>query len=89
MWYDYLEGVKLTRENAGDLAKWVGGEVHETRTDGKQTPMVSVPTNRGDILIRLGDWVTRDKEGRPRVLRIKQVNIKDLTKSKSGLHSVK
>lgn len=84
MWYDSLEGVQFTKDNGKDLAKWVGGELQDvstnTRTDNvnisKATTVITIMTTRGELLLRQGDWVTKDREGRFRIVRINKVDLK-------------
>lgn len=84
MWYDSLEGVQFTKDNGKDVAKWVGGELQDVsvnnRTDNvnvaKSTALITVVTNRGEILLRVGDWITKDKEGRFRIIRINKLDLK-------------
>lgn len=73
MWYDSLEGVQFTKDNGKDLAKWVGGELQEI---SQGSPVITIMTTRGELLLRQGDWVTKDREGRFRIVRINKVDLK-------------
>lgn len=81
MWYDSLEGVQFNQKNGPDVAKWVGGQLQDlSRTDAKEVKsgnVITVTTARGEILIREGDWVTKDREGRFRVVRLHEIDIRN------------
>lgn len=76
MWFDDLKGYQFNKKNAEKIAKWIDGVVHHT--DGGT--FVMVPTSRGDMMVREGDWVAKDARGQTRLVRITEP---DISKDKS------
>lgn len=75
MWYDELSGVKLTKNNAKQVAQWIEGECHLVEENGNQLIFVIAKTSRGDIMVREGDWIAKDADERFRIVRIKSMDI--------------
>ena len=79
MWFDNVEGVKVTPQNAAKIAKWIGGNLEEVYDkDGERVVFIVATTNRGDVIIRVGDWVGRDKNTnttRFRIMRLTEVEL--------------
>ena len=69
VWFDDLRGIQLDSENAEKVAKWIGPNASATRSDDGQR-MVIIRTNRGDLIMHLGDYITRDSENRLKIVRI-------------------
>lgn len=96
MWYDSLEGVQFDKNNGKDLAKWCGGQLQEVvqmvkmknpkptdLVETANTHVITVQTARGEIMIRQGDWVAKDAEGRFRIVRLNKVDLgKELNRPK-------
>lgn len=68
VWFDNLKGIKVTKNNTSDVAKWVGPNAKTIRIDN--VPRIVLATNRGDLLLEIGDFVTIDVEGHFKVIRI-------------------
>ena len=82
MWYDSLEGVQFDKNNGRDLASWCGGELIMLTPSTKES-VITVTTARGEILIRQGDWVAKDAEGRFRIVRLNPLDLgKELNRPK-------
>jgi len=73
MWFDRMKGVQLTKTNGPKVAKWIGGRFHEMQN--KEEDFITVETNRGDVLVRIGDWVAQDPDGKFRIVRLESINI--------------
>jgi len=59
-----VEAVQLIPENAGDVARWVGGRVESEAKASDPTDVstnVLVPTLRGALRVSMGQYVLRDK----------------------------
>lgn len=72
MWYDQIEGVQLDNDNAEKVAEWIKGSAFTTTGGDK---VVTVKTERGEILLRKGDWIACDRNGRFRMIRIKETTV--------------
>lgn len=71
MWFDDLKGFQFSKKNAAKIAKWIDGVVHSTDNG----VFVMVPTSRGDMMVREGDWVAKDARGQTRLVRITEPDI--------------
>lgn len=73
VWFDELRGIRLTEDNADKVAKWIGPNAHPmeiTGSTGKDIQGVRVETNRGELLLWPGDYATRDRDDRIKIVRI-------------------
>lgn len=72
VWFDELRGIRLTDDNADKVAEWIGPNAHvmETKKTDSQVNIVRVETNRGELLMWPGDYATRDRDGRIKIVRI-------------------
>ena len=73
VWFDELRGIRLTEDNADKVAKWIGPNAHPmeiTGSSGKDIQGVRVETNRGELLLWPGDYATRDRDDRIKIVRI-------------------
>lgn len=68
VWVDEIEGAPLNANTADDIAKWIGGSVI---ANGQA--FVSMPTPRGELLVREGDFVGKDQNGKWHLVRLKEV----------------
>lgn len=68
VWFDKLKAVRVSATNASRVAEWIGGEVVPNGDGG--SPLILLPTTRGDIAVKYGDYVAKDAEGRYRVVRV-------------------
>lgn len=78
MWYDELKGVQMNKTNARDIAEWVEGEYHVLDTGGQSSVVVIAKTARGDTLIREGDWVVIDVDERFRIVRLRELDLREV-----------
>lgn len=72
VWFDDLKGIKLNENNAAQVAKWIGPNAHMVKVDDKN--LVRVETNRGDVIMAIGDFITRDADNRFKIVRITETN---------------
>ena len=70
VWVDEIKGATLNAKNADSIAYWVGGSV---LTNGQ--PFVSMPTPRGELLVREGDFVGKDQRDNWHLVRLQEVTI--------------
>lgn len=73
VWFDELRGIRLTEFNAQKVADWIGPNAHAmeiTNSSGKDVQGVRVETNRGELLLWPGDYATRDRDDRIKIVRI-------------------
>lgn len=72
VWFDELRGIRLNGDNAEKVADWIGPNAHimETKKGDTQVKLVRVETNRGELLMWPGDYATRDRDGRIKIVRI-------------------
>lgn len=73
VWFDDLVGVALTDSNAAEVAKWIGPNARVSEVDG--VDIVSISTNRGDVLLRIGDYITIDDSRRFKIVRIADADL--------------
>lgn len=73
VWYDNLKGVQLDHDNAQAVAKWVGANASVSRIDGVNK--VIITTNRGDIILEVGDYITIDADKRFKIVRIAEADL--------------
>jgi|LSQX01.3.fsa_nt_gb hypothetical protein len=73
VWFDDLVGVALTDSNADEVAKWIGPNARKSKVDGAD--IVSISTNRGDVLLRVGDYITIDDSRRFKIVRIADADL--------------
>ena len=73
VWFDDLIGVALTESNADEVAKWIGPNASKSEVDG--VDIVSISTNRGDVLLRVGDYITIDDSRRFKIVRIADADL--------------
>lgn len=73
VWFDDLVGVALTDSNADEVAKWIGPNARKSEVDGVH--IVSISTNRGDVLLRIGDYITIDDSRRFKIVRIAEADL--------------
>lgn len=74
VWYDNLKGVQLDPDNAGVVAKWIGANASVSRID--DVNKVIITTNRGDIILEIGDYITIDSDKRFKIVRIAEADLK-------------
>lgn len=72
VWFDELKGIRLNHENADKVAEWIGPNAHvmETYKNENAVKAIRVETNRGELLMWPGDYATRDRDGRIKIVRI-------------------
>lgn len=72
VWFDELRGIRLNGDNAEKVADWIGPNAHvmESKKGDSQVKLVRVETNRGELLMWPGDYATRDRDGRIKIVRI-------------------
>lgn len=73
VWFDELRGIRLTESNAHKVAEWIGPNAHTmeiTNSSGEDVQGVRVETNRGELLLWPGDYATRDRDDRIKIVRI-------------------
>lgn len=81
MWFDNLKGYLFEDdESAKKIAKWVKGEIVRT----EEEVFILVPTPRGELIVREGDWVAEDPRGQIRLVRIAEIEEKDHKPEKVG-----
>lgn len=71
VWVDNITGLQMNKDNATKIANLVNGEV--IRGSGHD-PVVGMPTPRGEMIIRPGDWVGTDQTGRWHLVRCTERN---------------
>lgn len=81
VWYDNLKGVKLDKTNAADVAKWIGTNARVVAQEGVN--LVCIATNRGDVIMAIGDYITIDADKRFKIVRISDADL-----SKRAISSV-
>lgn len=82
VWVDEIEGLQLTENNVDELADMVKGSVI---FNGK--PFVTIPTPRGELLVREGDFVGKDQRGNWHIVRLRDTSKDEIDKGekkKSG-----
>lgn len=79
VWVDEIEGLPLTEGNADEIARMVKGSVI---FNGK--PFATIPTPRGELLVREGDFVGKDQRGNWHIVRLR-----DTSKGGSGKNADK
>ena len=57
IWYDRLDGIQVTRDNAKSIADNLGGEILR-HLDNRL--IIVVPTSRGRVMLNEGDWITKE-----------------------------
>lgn len=73
VWFDELRGIRLTEDNSDKVVKWIGSNAHATELlgpSGSIVQVVRVETNRGELLLWPGDYATRDRDDRIKIVRI-------------------
>lgn len=63
-----VKAIRVTAENAAELAEWCGGELHDADLPTTNAISISVPTGHvagrtRKTRARIGDWITRLSEG--------------------------
>lgn len=76
VWVDEIEGRPLTDSNADEIANMVKGSVI---LNGK--PFVTIPTPRGELLVREGDFVGKDQRGNWHIVRLRDTSKDGSSKS--------
>ena len=74
VWFDNLKGIQLDATNANDIAEWVGPNARVLSLDGVK--LVGIETNRGDVIMYIGDYITVDAENRFKIVRISEADPK-------------
>ena len=74
VWFDELNGIRLTSDNAEKVAEWIGPNAHAMKTEknGQDITVVRIETNRGELLMWPSDYATRDRDGRVKIVRINE-----------------
>lgn len=70
VWVDEIKGATLNAKTADAIAYWVGGSV---LTNGQ--PFVSMPTPRGELLVREGDFVGKDQKDNWHLVRLQEITL--------------
>lgn len=55
VWFDEITGMHLTKDNGPEVAKFVGGKY--------ENGVVFVKAPRGELAVRVGDFVGKDQNG--------------------------
>lgn len=67
IWFDKFKAVRVSAANIERVAEWLGGDIVKK---ADEETLALVPTSRGDIAVRYGDYVAKDVDDRYRVVRI-------------------
>lgn len=79
VWFDHLNGMQITEKNIDAMATHLRTKVIDIcDSEGNTTKHMLVSTNRGDLLLNVGDWISYDRFGRLRIMRIHEVGLDDL-----------
>lgn len=79
VWFDHLDGIKITEENIGLIAsKTKASVISIVDKDDNTSKHILISTNRGDLLVNVGDWISYDRFGRLRIMRIHDLDTEKL-----------
>lgn len=79
IWYDRLDGIQVTRDNANSIAKNLGGEILR-HLDNRL--IIVVPTSRGRVMLNEGDWITKESNSdRYRIVELVETTPEEVFKS--------
>lgn len=71
IWHENLAGIQLNENNASEVSRWVGPNASVVIQDNQR--LVKIATNRGDVLVNIGDYVTIDADRRFKIICINPV----------------
>lgn len=82
VWFDHLDGMQITDDNISAMAKKLAAKVVDIYSAEGEDPFSSkhilVSTNRGDLILSVGDWISYDRFGRLRIMRIHEAGLENL-----------
>lgn len=65
VWVDDISGLQLNKANVREVSTFVGG--YPIKIENQDA--VVMPTPRGDLVVKQGDWVGRDQGNRWHLVR--------------------
>ena len=105
IWFEEVKSVEITRENIEDAARWLNAKLmyfykdglhdEETKEPKDPEPFLMLSTNRGHLIVELGDHIQLDGLNRAKIVRthpLKLIGKKPRPKdkvTKSDLEQVK
>lgn len=105
IWFEEVKDVEITRENIEDAARWLNAKLmyfykdglhdEETKEPKDPEPFLMLSTNRGHLIVELGDHIQLDGLNRAKIVRthpLKLIGKKPRPKdkvTKSDLEQVK
>lgn len=79
VWFDHLNGMQITDDNISAMAKKLAAKVIDIQgEEGNSTKHMLVSTNRGDLVLNVGDWISYDRFGRLRIMRMHEAGLENL-----------
>lgn len=79
VWFDHLNGMQITDDNISAMAKKLAAKVIDIQgEEGDSTKHMLVSTNRGDLVLNVGDWISYDRFGRLRIMRMHEAGLENL-----------
>lgn len=79
VWFDHLNGMQITDDNISAMAKKLAAKVIDIQgEEGDSTKHMLVSTNRGDLVLNVGDWISYDRFGRLRIMRMHDAGLDEL-----------
>lgn len=79
VWFDHLNGMQITEKNIEAMSERLKSEViYIFDIEGTATKHILVSTNRGDLMLNIGDWISYDRFGRLRIMRMHEAGLDEL-----------
>lgn len=85
IWFEEVKSIEITRENIEDAARWLNAKVMYFYKDGLQdeatkeakdpAPFIMLSTNRGHLIVELGDHIHLDGLNRVKIVREHQLKL--------------
>jgi len=71
--------MQITDDNISAMAKKLAAKVIDIQgEEGDSTKHMLVSTNRGDLVLNVGDWISYDRFGRLRIMRMHEAGLENL-----------
>lgn len=85
IWFEEVKSIEITQENIEDAARWLNAKVMYFYKDGLQDlrtnepkdpePFIMLSTNRGHLIVELGDHIHLDGLNRVKIVREHQLKL--------------
>lgn len=85
IWFEEVKSIEITRENIEDAARWLNAKLmyfykdgvldEETKQPKNPEPFIMLSTNRGHLIVELGDHIHLDGLNRVKIVREHQLKL--------------